>query len=155
MTAFIQPVARADRSVVVKLLANSESVREIKASRAGRRCEEGVRCQTLSAFQHACACADVMLRERRCEERVRSKTLCAFQHTLTGSDLLFFIMFVEEVTGADGVGRVEILVTDNNGMYEELETNEALNVEKAFIQVLDLLAVLVQKFALLVRTFKY
>jgi hypothetical protein len=38
MTAFIQPVARADRSVLVKLLANSESVREVKASRAGRRC---------------------------------------------------------------------------------------------------------------------
>ena len=96
-----------------------------------------------------------MLTGRRCEERVRSKTLCAFQHTLTGSDLLFFIMFVEEVTGADGVGRVEILVTDNTGMYEELETNEALNVEKAFIQVLNLLALLVQKFALLVRTYEY
>ena len=59
---------------------------------------------------------------------------------MTGSDLLFFIMFVEEVTGADGVGCVEILVTDNNGMYEELEANEALNVEKAFIQVLKFLA---------------
>ncbi len=96
-----------------------------------------------------------MLTGRRCEERVRSKTLCAFQHTLTGSDLLFYIMFVEEVTGADGVGRVEILVTDNNGMYEELEANEALNVEKAFIQVLKLLAVLVPKLAVLVRTYEY
>ena len=96
-----------------------------------------------------------MLTGRRCEERVRSKTLSAFQHTLTGSDLLFFIMFVEEVTGADGVGCVEILVTDNNGMYEELETNEALNVEKAFIQVLKFLALLVQRLAVLVRTYEY
>ena len=42
MTAFIQPVARTDRSVLVKLLANWENVREVKASRAGRRCEARV-----------------------------------------------------------------------------------------------------------------
>jgi len=106
MMQMVQPVARSDRDVVIKMVANVESVREIKGSRACRK--------TL--------------------ERVRNKTICAFQHTLIGSDLLFLIMFVEEVVGPDGVGRVEIKKVDNNGFYEEERHKEALEVEKAIVE---------------------
>jgi len=106
MTAMVQPVARGDRNVVIKMVANVESVREIKGSRT---CRKSV-------------------------ERCRKKTICAFQHTLIGSDLLFMVMFVEEIVSPDGVGRVEIRKVDVNGFYEELQHNEAVNVEKAVIQ---------------------
>ena len=66
MTALIQPVARADRSVLVKLLANSESVREVKASRAGRRCEVRV----LQGPPSLPSCADV------CWRGAGAKSLC-------------------------------------------------------------------------------
>eukprot|EP00277_Geminigera_cryophila_P043578 CAMPEP_0173075290 /NCGR_PEP_ID=MMETSP1102-20130122/11556_1 /TAXON_ID=49646 /ORGANISM="Geminigera sp., Strain Caron Lab Isolate" /LENGTH=724 /DNA_ID=CAMNT_0013944585 /DNA_START=175 /DNA_END=2346 /DNA_ORIENTATION=- len=106
MTAMVQPVARGDRSVVIKMVANVESVLEVKGSRS---CRKSV-------------------------ERCRKKTICAFQHTLIGSDLLFMVMFVEEIVGPDGVGRVEIRKVDVNGFYEELQHNEASNVEKAIVQ---------------------
>lgn len=106
MTEMVAPVARADRHVVIKMVANAETLRDVKGVRAGRKSQE----------------------------RVRSKTICAFQHTLIGSDLLFFVMFVEEIVGSDGVGRVELQHIDSNGFYEELDIREALEVEKAIIQ---------------------
>lgn len=106
MTQMVAPVARADRNVVIKMVANAETLRDVKGVRSGRKCQE----------------------------RVRSKTICAFQHTLIGSDLLFFVMFVEEIVGPDGVGRVELQHVDSNGFYEELDPKEALEVEMAIIQ---------------------
>ena len=106
MSELVQPMARSDRDVVIKMVANVESVREIKGSRS---------C-------------------RKSMERVRNKTICAFQHTLIGSDLLFLVMFVEEVVGPDGVGRVEIKKVENNGFYEEARQNEAIEVEMAIVQ---------------------
>jgi len=106
MTAMVQRVARGDRHVIIKMVANVESVLEVKGSRA---CRKSV-------------------------ERCRNKTICAFQHTLIGSDLLFMVMFVEEIVGPDGIGRIEIRKVDVNGFYEALQHNEAANVEKAIIQ---------------------
>ena len=106
MTTMVQPIARADRNVIIKMVANVESVLEIKASLA---CHMSV-------------------------EHCRNKTICAFQHTRIGSDLLFMLMFVEEIVGPDGVGRIEIRNVDVNGFYEELQDKEAANVEKAIIQ---------------------
>jgi len=106
MMQLVQPVARSDRDVVIKMVANVESVRELKGSRS---------C-------------------RKTVERVRTKTICAFQHTLIGSDLLFLIMFVEEIVGPDGVGRVEIKKVDNNGFYEEARHKESIDVEKAIVE---------------------
>ena len=106
MAELVQPISRSDRDVVIKMVANVESVREIKGSRS---------C-------------------RKSLERVRNKTICAFQHTLIGSDLLFLVMFVEEVVGPDGVGRVEIKKVENNGFYEEARQNEAIDVEMAIVQ---------------------
>jgi hypothetical protein len=106
MSAMVQPVARPDRNVVIKVVASVESQREAKGNRSGRKLLE----------------------------RCRNKTICAFQHTLIGSDLLFLIMFVEEIVGADGVGRVEIRHVSSNGMYEQLQRNEAVSVENAIIQ---------------------
>jgi len=106
MSAMVQSVARPDRNVVIKVVASVESQREAKGNRSGRKLME----------------------------RCRNKTICAFQHTLIGSDLLFLIMFVEEIVGADGIGRVEIRHVSSNGMYEQLQRNEAVCVENAIIQ---------------------
>merc|ERR1719329_1380302 len=106
MSAMVQPVARPDRDVVIKVVASVEAQREAKGNRSSKK--------TL--------------------ERVRNKTICAFQHTLIGSDLLFLVMFVEEVVGPDGVGRVEIKKVENNGFYEEARQNEAIDVEMAIVQ---------------------
>ena len=106
MSAMVQPVARPDRDVVIKVVASVELQREAKGNRSSKKLVE----------------------------RVRNKTICAFQHTLIGSDLLFLIMFVEEIVGADGVGRVEIRHVSSNGMYEQSQPNEAVNVESAIIQ---------------------
>ena len=43
-------------------------------------------------------------------------------------------MFVEEIVGADGVGRVEIRHVSSNGMYEQSQPNDSVNVESAIIQ---------------------
>ena len=43
-------------------------------------------------------------------------------------------MFVKEIVGPDGVSHVEICRADVNGFYEELQYNEAANIEKAIIQ---------------------
>ena len=62
MTTMVQRVARGNRDVIIKMVANVESVLEVKNSRTFRKSVE----------------------------RCRMKTICAFQHSLIGSDLLFY-----------------------------------------------------------------
>jgi len=104
LSSSVQSVSRQDRSVVVKVVASSETSREAK------------------------------VRGKKVQERVRCKTICAFQHTLIGSDLLFLTMFVEEVRGSDGSGRVEVTHLDSNGLYEQMEAGEATRVESAIME---------------------
>jgi hypothetical protein len=115
MTSQVAPVSRTDRDVVIKMVANTETSREIKMCASGRAGQR-------QSQQHS-----------KMVERVRAKTLCAFQHTLIGSDLLFLVMFVEEIIGADGVGRVEVKRVGVNGFYEEARAGEAKDVEHAIV----------------------
>ena len=108
MAAEVAPVSRADRNVVIKMLANVETVRDLKSGSSNRS-------------------------TRRMVERRRCKTLAAFQHTLIGSDLLFLVMFVEEIIHPDGSGTVEIKRLESNGFYEEERAGEALAVEHAIV----------------------
>mmetsp|Transcript_37836 Transcript_37836/g.89542 ORF Transcript_37836/g.89542 Transcript_37836/m.89542 type:complete len:1016 (+) Transcript_37836:94-3141(+) len=102
LSRFAQQLARQDRQIVVKMVANQASVRESESAR-------GV------------------------EESVQSKTLLCFQHTMIGSDLLFLVLFVEEIRCSDGSARVEISHLDSNGLYEGLEEGERQRVEGAVV----------------------